>query len=335
MSSAETTDRSTGTAQNRDHSWIADATESWNRFWFTPSLPHTLAVIRIFCGLMLVYVHAIWLSMAGDFFGPNAWIDADTSRQLHQFDYIGSYLMFVSSPTLIVIHQAIAMIVSAMMAVGLFTRVATPLAWFMTLMVCHRQTGALFGLDQVVMMLSMYLMLCPCGDVYSLDARRAGLVAGPCLANNIATRLLQLHLCIIYLFGGLSKMRGDFWWEGSAMWWSVVNYEYQSLNITWLGLSPLVIALLTHGTLFWETFYAATIWSRLTRPFTLAMAVFVHGGIALTLGMPTFGFMMIVANLIFISPARVAKQILSVRKFFVRSDLTEDWGTKKEEPRKR
>ena len=156
------------------------------------------------------------------------------------------------------------------------------------------------------MMLSMYLMISSCGDVFSLDARRMGNLVSPKLNNNIATRLLQLHLCIIYLFGGLSKLRGDFWWEGSAMWWSVVNYEYQSLDITWLGLSPLLIALTTHGTLFWETFYPALIWSRLTRPFTLAMAVLVHGGIALALGMPTFGFMMIVANMIFITPGKLS-----------------------------
>lgn len=263
---------------------------------------------------MLVYVHAIWLSMAGDFFGPDAWIDGPTARQFHQRDYVASYLMLVSSPTVIIIHQIVAMLVSGMMAVGLFTRIVTPLAWFMTLMVCHRQTGALFGLDQVVMMLSMYLMICPCGDIYSLDARRLGTIASPSLANNLATRLLQLHLCVIYLFGGLSKMRGDFWWEGSAMWWSVVNYEYQSLDITWLGYSPLLIATITHVTLFWETFYAALIWPRLTRPLVLAMAVLVHGGIAVALGMPTFGFMMIVANLIFISPARVAAVVHRFRR---------------------
>lgn len=290
--------------QVRD-SWLSHATQSWNGFWFTPQLPHTLAIIRILCGAMLIYVHAIWLSMVIDFFGPDAWMDNPTARQFHQRDYIASYLMLVSSPTIVTIHQGIAMIVSAMMAVGLFTRIVTPLAWFMTLMVCHRQTGALFGLDQVVMMLSMYLMICPCGDAYSLDARRLGKSSGqapPMLANNIATRLLQLHLCIIYLFGGLSKLRGDFWWEGSAMWWSIVNYEYQSLNVTWLGYSPFLIALITHLTLFWETFYPALIWPRLTRPFALAMAVLVHGGIALALGMPTFGFMMIVANLIFVPP---------------------------------
>ena len=292
--------------------WIRDAAAAWDRFWFTARAPHALAVVRILCGAMLVYIHVIWLSQLNDFFGAHAWIDGPTTRYLHELDYSRSYLAYVSSPWLLTIHQLLAIIVCGLMTVGLWTRLAVPLAWFLTLMVCHRQTGALFGLDQIVMMLAMYLMFCPSGAVYSLDALRISRVgrsrndAPASVAINVCTRLIQVHLCIIYLFGGLSKLRGDFWWEGSAMWWSIVNYEYQSLNIVWLGRSPLIIALLTHATIFWETFYAALIWPRLTRPLVLAMAVFVHGGIGLALGMPTFGFMMIVANLVFIAPQTVA-----------------------------
>lgn len=291
--------------------WLSEWGRGWDDFWFAPRAPHAMAIIRILCGGMLVYVHAIWLSQANDFFGDDAWIDQSTIRYLHQGDFSRSYLNYVSSPWLIAAHQILAMLAAAAMMLGWQTRFAVPIAWFMTLMVCHRQTGALFGLDQVVMMLAMYCMLCPCGSVYSLDSlnsQSSGKTSGkPSVAVNVSTRLLQVHLCIIYLFGGLSKMRGDFWWEGSAMWWSIVNYEYQSLSLVWLGRSPLIIALLTHATLFWETFYAALVWPRLTRPCMLAMAVFVHGGIGLFLGMPTFGFMMIVANLVFIEPESVSR----------------------------
>jgi hypothetical protein len=39
------------------------------------------------------------------------------------------------------------------------------------------------------------------------------------------------------------------------------------------------------------------------------MAIFVHGGIALFLGMPTFGLVMLIGNLAFVSPK-------TVRRFF-------------------
>jgi len=293
------------------HGWLRGWVVGWERFWFNPTAPHTLAVMRMCCGAMLVYVHVIWASFLNDFMGQHAWIDQAAIRELHRLDWGWSWLYYVESPTLLLLHQLVAIAASLMMAVGWMTRLAIPIAWWMTLMVCHRMTGALFGLDQIVIMLSMYLMWSQCGSVWSIDARlreRHGVnrwwpTAGAAVSNNIVTRLIQLHLCVIYIFGGLSKMRGEMWWDGSALWYTVVNYEYQSLDLTWLGHFTFVIAALTAATIFWETFYCALVWPKLTRPLALAMAVLVHGGIALALGMVTFGTIMIVANFAFISPA--------------------------------
>lgn len=291
--------------------WFRDTAWAWDQFWFTPRLPHTLAVIRIGCGALLVYIHVIWAFFATDFMGITAWIDNAAIRELHAVgsgtEWAWSWLWYVESPMLLGLHEWLAITFSTAMTLGFATRIATPLAWWFTLMTCHRMTGALFGLDQVVVMLCMYLMIAPCGSVLSIDALRgerawAGGTSQPNALNNISTRLIQIHLCVIYIFGGLSKMRGDMWFEGSAMWYALVNYEYQSMDMTWLGKYPFIIASLTAITIFWETFYCALVWPRLTRPIALAAAFFVHGGIALVLGMVTFGTSMIIANFAFIEP---------------------------------
>jgi hypothetical protein len=289
--------------------WYLEIVQAWDRFWFAPRLPHTLAVIRIGCGAMLVYVHLIWAIFVTDFMGNTAWIDNAAIQALHASGsgMAWSWLWYVESPLLLGLHEWLAIAFSAAMMVGFVTRITTPLAWLFTLMTCHRMTGALFGLDQVVAMLCMYLMIAPCGSVLSIDALMgerawAGGTSSPNSLNNIATRLIQLHLCVIYLFGGLSKMRGDMWFEGSAMWYALVNYEYQSMDMTWLGEYPFIIGSLTAITIFWETFYCALVWPRLTRPIALGAAFFVHGGIALVLGMVTFGTAMIIANFAFIEP---------------------------------
>ena len=291
--------------------WLGDIAQAWDQFWFAPRLPHTLAVIRIGCGAMLVYVHLIWAIFATDFMGDTAWIDNTAIRKLHSVgsgsEWAWSWLWYVDSPLLLSLHEWLAILFCAAMTCGFATRIATPLAWWFTLMTCHRMMGALFGLDQVVVMLCMYLMIAPCGSVLSIDAWMrerswAGGTSQPNALNNIATRLIQLHLCVIYLFGGLSKMRGDMWFEGSAMWYALVNYEYQSMDMTWLGQYPFLIASLTAITIFWETFYCAIVWPRMTRPIALAIAFCVHGGIAVVLGMVTFGTSMIIANFAFIEP---------------------------------
>jgi hypothetical protein len=296
--------------------WLAPLIEAWDRFWFTPSQPHTLAMIRILAGAMLFYTHFALTFDLLAFLGQDAWINRNTALLLNQGPdggaWIWSHLYYFDSPAALWTAHLAALLVLAMFTAGLFTRVTGVLSFVITLSYCHRLTGALFGLDQINLFLAMYLMLAPCGSVWSLDrwlARRRGISDPPPASTGVtvATRLLQLHLCVMYLFGGIDKAKGEFWWDGSAVWYAIANLEYQSLNLTWLVRQPWLIALLTHLTLFWETFYPVLIWPKLTRPIFLAMAFAVHGGIALALGMKTFGLAMIIANLAFMSPELVER----------------------------
>jgi uncharacterized membrane protein YphA (DoxX/SURF4 family) len=297
--------------------WIA----AWDRFWFTPRIPHLMGVLRILTGCMLLYSHLVLFSDLDSFIGTNAWISNEVVSDLHDGTLSGpdatwSYLRSLDSPVLIGMHHFVTIIITAMFAVGFLTRFTAPLAWFLQLMLIHRLTGALFGFDQIVTYAAMYVMLAPSGGIYSVDAifrrrladRRESnrFVAWlfpdseSTVSSNIATRLLQIHLCVIYLFGALAKARGVSWWDGTAIWYAIGNFEYQSMDMTWLADWPRVFSAMSHITLFWELFYVVLIWPRATRPVMLGMAIALHGGIAIALGMKTFGLMMIAANFVFL-----------------------------------
>jgi hypothetical protein len=302
------------TVATRD--WLGAIVVGWDHFWFTAAAPHTLAAIRIFGGAMLFYTHLVWALDLEAFLGKHSWVSRDANELLAGgpggSGYAWSYLWYFESPAALWTAHVAALFVFAALTIGLFTRVSAVLAWIATIAYCHRLQGALFGLDQVNAMLAMYLMVGPAGAVYSVDGwwrrRKQAKTASPApgklasVSANMAIRLIQVHLCVVYLFGGISKLKGTSWWDGSAVWFAVANYEYQSLDMTWLAHWPWLIALLSHATVFWETFYPVLVWPRLTRPVMLAVAVAVHGGIALFLGMPTFGLAMIIANMAFLSP---------------------------------
>jgi hypothetical protein len=323
----------------------------WNRFWFTPQDPATLGVIRICGGAMLFYTHGIWsLDLAG-FFGSPGWLAPDALQAAYGDlrSLFWSHWHWIDSTALRWTVHAVALVIFAMLTIGLFTRVVSILAWLLTVSYAHRvMPTALFGLDDINAMLSMYLMMGPSGAAFSIDRwlwrrrGKAGLPARgygegragqgganrevdgvrtgetpvpreggglrtgetpvPRIGANIAIRLMQLHLCIIYLFSGLGKAMGTTWWDGSAMWLAVANYEYQSIDLTWLARWPEVLSLFAHITVAWELTYAALVWPRLTRPLVVAMAIPLHLGIAVFLGMMTFGLAMIIANLAFVSP---------------------------------
>jgi hypothetical protein len=224
---------------------------------------------------------------------------------------VWSIFFWIKSPWLLWTVHIFALLVFAALMLGLFSRTAAVLGYLLAVCYAQRVTpGAFFGLEKVNCMLAMYLMLGPCGARYSFDRLwklRKGRDANPApsISANLAIRLLQCHLCVVYLFSGLAKLSGASWRGGSAVWWSAANLEYQSLDLTWLAGLPLLTAILTHTTVFWETFYCTLIWNRFARPIMLWMAVAIHGGIALFLGMITFGVAMIIANLAFVQPATI------------------------------
>ena len=134
-------------------------------------------------------------------------------------------------------------------------------------------------------MLTLYLAISRCGDAFSIDSRRAKKKSNDkssvSVMNAIATRLIQVHLCIVYLFAGLGKCQGDKWWDGEAIWGAIANHEYQTVDMLWLSEHMWLVAVITMVALFWEVSYVALIWPRLTRPVVMLLAIPMHLGIGI------------------------------------------------------
>ena len=297
--------------------YAAQAWNEWNEFWFAPADPATLSIIRILAGWMLFYTHLIWSFELSAFFGPRGWLPMGiVLRDLELSNSLAwSIFHYIESPTLLWCVHILALGVFLCLTLGLFSRVTAVLSAFFAVMYATRVTpGAFFGLDKLNCMLALYLMIGPCGARYSLDRLwrvRSGNDSGvsESVSANLAIRLIQWHLAIIYLFSGLGKLQGMSWWFGDATWMAISNVNYQSLDVTFLAHYPWLLELLTHVTVFWELFYCVLIWNRWARPWMLLIAVGVHGFIGLCLGMITFGFIMIVANLAFVSPVLVRRVV--------------------------
>ncbi len=285
----------------------------WNRFWFTPTDPATLSMIRILGGLMLLYTHAVWTLDLEAFFGADSWVTREAANlAVGPGNFTWSYFWLIDSPTLLWAVHIAGLVILAMLVLGLFSRVTSVLSFLVVVAYVHRTPGALFGLDQINAMLALYLMVGSSGACYSLDRlianRRGGgkpILNTPSVSTNVAIRLIQLHMCVIYLFAGLSKLQGPAWWNGTALWGAFANLEYQSLDMTWLAEYPLIVNFMTHVAIVWEISFIVLVWPRLTRPLVIAVAVPLHLGIAFCMGMITFGLVMLIGCLSFVSPSLV------------------------------
>jgi Vitamin K-dependent gamma-carboxylase len=307
--------------------YFAELWEGWDQFWFAPTSPSTLSAIRVLTGAMLLYTHLVWSFDLEGFFGPHGWLPPQLMQEIQlagndpdgagpeeaHARWIWSHFDYIQSPKLMWATHLGALAVFFLMTIGLFSRTTAVLGYLLAVSYANRITpGAFFGLDKINCMLAMYLMLGPCGARYSVDRlwrlrRGAPSEVPPSAAANLAIRLIQVHMCIIYLFSGLGKLQGASWWTGDAVWFSVANLEYQTLDVTWIVGHQWLVNLMTHVTVFFELSYPALIWPRLTRPWMLLLAVILHGGIVVVLGMPTFGLVMLIGNLAFVSPQTVRK----------------------------
>ena len=117
-------------------------------------------------------------------------------------------------------------------------------------------------------------------------------------------------MCVIYFFAGISKLQGEAWWNGEAMWRAFANLEYQSTDMTWLAWHPWLVNLMTHVSVLWEISFCVLIWQPRLRPLVLAGAVVLHVGIGACLGMWTFGLIMLVGCASFL-PDEAVRQLVA------------------------
>ena len=127
---------------------------------------------------MLFYTHLVWSLDLRDFLGPHGWLPPAAVQLVEQGSYTWSYWWwFDSAWAQWTVHLA-ALVVFALLTVGLFTRVVSILAFIAAMSYVGRLQVRLFGLDQINIMLALYLAVGPSGDAFSLDrwlaSRRAG-----------------------------------------------------------------------------------------------------------------------------------------------------------------
>src|SRR5262245_34538525 len=62
----------------------ARAWQKWCDFWFRPSDPSTLGLMRLLAGIFVVYTHLAYCTDLQEFFGRNAWVDLELANQMRR-----------------------------------------------------------------------------------------------------------------------------------------------------------------------------------------------------------------------------------------------------------
>jgi predicted DCC family thiol-disulfide oxidoreductase YuxK len=300
---------------------------AWNTFFFSAADPTSVGLIRIAVGLLAFWSLLIFGLDLHDYFGSTGWADPAAIRASAR-PLTWSFWFLVPDGWLRLVW-CLSLAALALFTLGLFSRVTAVLCWVIVVSTVRRVPIALYGFDQVLSTLTLYLaMTGASGQAVSLDRflrrwrqaranarmlKPAGATGRrvmpdepghPCatVSANLTMRLIQLHLVVIYGMAGLAKLQGPSWWNGTAIWKTMATGEFVALDFTALAAWPMVVNLITHASLTLELLYPVLVWVKIVRPLMLAGMVAMHLGIAVTNpGLTEFALVMIAGNLAFVS----------------------------------
>jgi len=179
---------------------------------------------------------------------------------------------------------------------GIFCRVAAVLAWFWHSAAAMSGGLGAYGVDSFMTIGLFYLMLSPLPDRLAFDARQRKRTLNAELLG-FWRRALQLHLCFIYFFGGLSKCLGAGWWDGSNLWRSLIRPPFDLIDPNVLVRGKIFFPAAGIAICLLELTYPLLVWNSRTRRIGLAAICLMHLLIGGAMGMYLFALVMIVLNL--------------------------------------
>ena len=232
------------------------------------------------------------------------------------------HFILSSDAWLYVCHLAL-LIILLLMALGIGNRLLAIAAFFLHLVFIQRNPSIVYGVDSTTTFWLFYLMFTKVhGQMqwlnYFISKRKTGLIADrkerAVWWNQVAMRLIQIQLCVIYVFSGLNKLKGQSWWEGTALWEALSFYDLAIIDFSFLLKVPALAALLTWFTLLFELYFPVLIWTPKLRNTLLVTGVFVHAFIAVFMGLYFFSLIMLSAYILFISPQTLKNWVARLQK---------------------
>jgi HTTM domain len=280
--------------------------------WFRPVSARPLAGLRVGLPLLLL-LHLVWLSDdILSLHGNQGIIPWELTDLLRDPWVPGlSTLAKAFAPLGLGTEPAIVFLVSCYagsllaLALGFHARLFAFLAWGLHLSFVTSGFASFYGVDRLANTFLFYLFVFPSGRAWTFESRPSPFrhektIPVGCL------RLMQAHLCVIYLAAGVFKASGRQWWNGEAIWQAVSQPAFRTFDLSALAWHPWIPMLAGWSTLVVEIGYAVFMWPSRTRKAWGIAAIGLHLGVALFMGLVFFsGVMILLTCCLFLVPEAV------------------------------
>lgn len=282
--------------------WLRGLVRAWVRFWFELADTRALDLVRVGVGLTLLVSYA---SLAADleaFYTEDGWMPLALTPQLHQESTALSLLFVFRSPQAVWILWSTTLLAAGAYAVGWRSNVVKFVLLLGHYSFTRRGPGIAYGVDDLCSNLLFIQCFLPMGHALALDARRrAPLLLAPWrqTLRSMGLRLTQVQMAIIMAFAGLEKLQGQDWWDGMGVWFAMTDWEFNFFPLEPFAAHVYLLNLLGYGAVLFELAYPALIWDRRSRGPILVLAIGLHVGVAVVMGLWLFSAAMLVSHMAF------------------------------------
>jgi hypothetical protein len=189
---------------------------------------------------------------------------------------------------------------------NLFSRMTACVVWFMIINIDNAIYPTLTGGDFLLQQLLFFNIFL---SGYKMNFTEAQSDTDKAF-HNTGVLALKIQICLVYFMSALAKLLDADWESGNALSQTFMIHDF-SLPFLYNNLngSSLMLMILSYLIISYQMCFPVMIWfKKIKKPF-LAFGVLQHLFIALVMGLPTFGFIMIIAYSIFYAPTFKSKNL--------------------------
>lgn len=293
---------------------------NWIAFLFSPTSPVPLALYRIVYGLIVLAFCCLLAPDLYTWYGPEGVLAVPIPKEWPQEILLDPLLLLPQTNDSIAFAFSLTVASAICLTLGLFTRCSAALL-FITLLSFHQHNWLMMNSGDALMRLAaLYLAFSNAGDALSLD-RIIKIWSSPVippreppLKSQWVQRLFQLQLALIYCQAFWSKLAGEMWIKGSALYYALRLEDFQRVTTSGIFRHIILLKLGTWLTLAVEFALFTLVWLKDLRYYVLAAGVVLHLMIDTVMNLPLFQYLMISAFIPFIYPEHLTLLMNKIKK---------------------
>lgn len=218
-------------------------------------LPQIGLLRIVLCGT-LFYI-ACWRQLNIDQLGAGALIPRDMALLVVPDFYRPAIQWFFWPDSVVTYVHLVLVVLLGLATLGYSNRFFLLLTWVIHQGVLNRNYAINFGADSIGGLFLFYLAFTNACEFYTLKNKNKPMADD---LSSMVYRLIQIQICVIYAYTGFEKLKGNTWWDGTALWTVFANPQFSEFDLKFMSHIPWFFPLGTFLTVVFEIYFTAMVW---------------------------------------------------------------------------